>query len=447
MQRELTFSLLFAIAVLYLVLGWRYATRTPDWQVPDEPAHYNYIRQLVTENKIPVINLGDWDTEYQNLLTSTGFNPVHLNELERIEYEDHQPPLYYLLAAPVYKISDGDLTTLRLFSVLIGLGAVLAAFAAVYLLFPETPWLGLSTAAFIAFLPQNLTFLSGVNNDPLAELMVGINLLGIVFYLKKSSIQHRDALLLGVLVGIALLTKATIYFLAGIAGLAIFLRWRRERWPWRTLRQHLAYFIVPALLLGGLWWGRNLSVYGGVDFLGLQRHDEVAAGQLQTDVYIERDLNGSRSTYYKNYAYTTFHSFWGQFGWMAVPMPSHMYRILLGIVVFTLAGLVPYFSQNYKQFTVEQWEVLLLFDLVMVLVIAAYMIYNLQFVQFQGRYLYPALIPFGFITAAGLSGWAEVFARRIPILRWAPVLIVMLLAGLAWYALETYIIPNLLRWG
>ncbi len=440
MTHKLTFSLLFAIVGLYLGLGWRYATQTPDWQIPDEPAHYNYIRQIAEDGKIPVIQAGDWDTDYQNLLTGTGFNPAHLSELNRIQYEDHQPPLYYLLAAPLYAASDGNLTTLRLFSVLIGLGVVLSAFAVIYLLFPESPWLALSTAAFIAFLPQNLAFLSGVNNDPLAEWMVGITLLAVVFYLKKPHVTPRDALLLGLLVGIALLTKVTIYFLAGIAGIAVLLRGRREGWPRAFWGQQAAYFLIPALLLGGLWWVRNLSVYGGTDFLGLQRHDRVAAGQLQTETYIERDLNGSRSTYYKNYAYTTFHSFWGQFGWMAVPMHPRVYRLLLLVVIGVLVGAGLYLVQNRKNLTVEQWEMLLLFDLVLVFVVAAYMLYNLQFVQFQGRYLYPALIPFGLIVAMGLSGWAELAARRVSILRWTPVLIVILMALLAWYALETYII-------
>ncbi|MBZ0308522.1 MAG: DUF2142 domain-containing protein [Anaerolineae bacterium] len=435
--------MLFVIAGLYVLLGWQYAIQTPDWQIPDEPAHYNYIRQLADEGKIPVIQAGDWDTEYQNLLTSTGFDPAYLSELNRIQYEDHQPPLYYLLATPLYAASDGNLTMLRLFSVLIGLGVVLSAFAVIWLLFPESPWLALSTAAFVAFLPQNLAFLSGVNNDPLAELMVGITLLAVAFYLKQPQITSRDSLLLGLLVGIALLTKVTIYFLAGIAGIAVLLRGKREGWPREFFLRQLGYFLIPALLLGGVWWGRNLSVYGGTDFIGLQRHDRVAAGQLQTETYIERDLNGSRSTYYKNFAYTTFHSFWGQFGWMAVPMHPRLYKLLLLAVMGLLIGAGLYFARNRKTLTVEQWEMLLLFDLVLVFVAAAYMLYNLQFVQFQGRYLYPALIPFGFTAAVGLSGWVELASKRAS--RWTPVLMVLLLVLLAWYALETYIIgvlPN-----
>ncbi|MDI6834774.1 MAG: MarR family winged helix-turn-helix transcriptional regulator, partial [Rhizobiaceae bacterium] len=31
---------------VYLALASLYAIRTPAWQAPDEPAHYNYIRQI-----------------------------------------------------------------------------------------------------------------------------------------------------------------------------------------------------------------------------------------------------------------------------------------------------------------------------------------------------------------------------------------------------------------
>ncbi|MDW7990582.1 MAG: hypothetical protein RMK65_00220 [Anaerolineae bacterium] len=51
----------------YLVLGTLFALYTPPWQVPDEPAHYNYIRALATERALPVIEPGDYDQEYLSL--------------------------------------------------------------------------------------------------------------------------------------------------------------------------------------------------------------------------------------------------------------------------------------------------------------------------------------------------------------------------------------------
>jgi len=439
MTRWLTGIWLILIVAAYLILGYRYATETPAWQVPDEPAHYNYIRQVAEDRRLPVIEPGDWNTDYQNLLTSTGFHPEHLANLDQIEYEDHQPPLYYLLAAPIYNLTDGDLTVMRMFSVFLGLGVVLGIFAVVYRVFPAQPWLALATAAFTAFLPQNLSMISGVNNDVLAQLIVALTFLATVHYLKNPSWQLACGM--GVLVGSAFLTKSTVYFLAGIGGISILLV-RPLRW------QHLAAYLLPALLLGSIWWGHSLDVYGGTDFLGLQRHDEVAAGQLQTRDYIygASQLNGDVGQYWKNFAYTTFHSFWGQFGWMGVPMPTRLYRILLLISVILGVSCAVYLWMQRPRFTDLQRKMLLLFALQLCFVIAAYFLYNIQFVQFQGRYLYPALLPFGLIAALGLSAWTNLLPERYPLLRWLPVLAMFALAGLAWYALGTYLIPNLPNW-
>ena len=70
------------------------------WQAPDEPAHYNYVRALAEGGGFPVMEPGDYDQTYLSRLTSEGFPPAL--PVDAVEYEDHQPPLYYLLATPVY---------------------------------------------------------------------------------------------------------------------------------------------------------------------------------------------------------------------------------------------------------------------------------------------------------------------------------------------------------
>src|SRR5690606_27503050 len=113
-------------------------------------------------------------------------------------------------------------------SVLLGAGVVLAAWAALRALFPAHPTLALTGAAFVAFLPQHLAILGSVSNDPLAELLVGLTLLVAVRYLGSEE-RGASPVQLGILVGLALLTKTTIYFLAGIALMAVLLRWRRAQ--------------------------------------------------------------------------------------------------------------------------------------------------------------------------------------------------------------------------
>jgi 4-amino-4-deoxy-L-arabinose transferase-like glycosyltransferase len=328
-----------------------------------------------------------------------------------------------------------------LLSVLLGLGVVLASFAIVLALFPQEPWIAVTTSALVAFIPQHLAILSGVNNDALAEFVAALTLLALVRYWQAQQVTWRACARLGLLVGVALLTKSTIYFLAGVVGLAIL--WRA--WREGTIGPSLAAFLIPALLLGGVWWGRNLAVYGRTDFLGLQAHDEVAAGQLQTDDYLQNTLLGDRGEYWRNMAYTAFHSFWGQFGWMAVPMETRVYRLLLLVCGLMLLGSGLYAWQ--VGFTRPQREYMAFLGLTILFVASAFLYYNLKFVQFQGRYLYPALIPLALWGALGLTGWAGFASRWWPPLRWGGVWLALLLAGLAWLALTRYLVPNLPDWG
>ncbi|MCL4237950.1 MAG: DUF2142 domain-containing protein [Anaerolineae bacterium] len=443
MTRRVEGAALAVILAAYLALAGLYAVRTPDWQAPDEPAHYNYVRQIADEGRLPVIAPGDWQQDYQEHLKASGFDPALLDRLDTVQYEDHQPPLYYLLQAPVYALSGGDLLALRLVSALLGAGAVIGAWAVVRTALPGRPILALASAGFVAFLPQRLSIAASVNNDALADLVVALTLWTAVGYLRAAPRAHPLAL--GVLAGIALITKTTVYFLAGIVVLAALLRWRRERWPRRVAAAHLAAAILPALLIGGVWWARNLDTYGGTDFTGLARHDAVTVGQVRTDEYIEDTLGDSEQQYVENLVRTTFHSFWGQFGWMAVPLPATVYRALWLITGGLLAGAAIYAWRERLPRALDGpgRDALIVFAAVILLVSAAFLLYNREFVQFQGRYLYPALIPLALIVAAGLRGWAGLVFGRRALADWLPLAAVGALALFALIALERYLVPNL----
>ena len=182
---------LVIIIIAYAVIGVLYATFTPTWQVPDEPAHYNYIRALAEGRGVPVIESGDYDQAYLGRLTTERF-PEHL-PIEPLEYEDHQPPLYYLLATPVYLFFGGAVIPLRWLSVLFGVGLLFVAFKTVRMLFPSQAGLALTVVAFIAFVPQHVAMTAGINNDALAELLVGITLWALVVYIGKVGEEDRQA--------------------------------------------------------------------------------------------------------------------------------------------------------------------------------------------------------------------------------------------------------------
>ncbi|MEW5956301.1 MAG: DUF2142 domain-containing protein [Chloroflexota bacterium] len=397
------------ILLTYLGLGGLYAGLTPPWQAPDEPAHYNYVRYLATETGFPELVGSCYNQAYLDELKARRFPPDLT--IDRVCYEFHQPPLYYLLARPVFTLTGGSLLALRLFSVALGAGVVVLAFFIGQTIMPGQPELALGAMALVALTPMHLAMLASVNNDALAELILAALLLLLSRRLVAGRTgSGRADLLLGGLLGLGLITKMTVYIAIPLA--AVTLWWTaRRRWP--DLFRPAAIIFGLALSIALPWYMRNAALYGQFDLLGLGRHDAVVAGQLRTGDYL---AEVGWVTYLSEFVTTTFHSFWGQFGWMAVPMDGRTYLFLTLLSLLALAGLMafahrilsspPELGDNLRR---GHRRALGLMALTISLMALGYGWYNIAFVQFQGRYLFPALIPLGLFFSAGLS---EIFSRR-----------------------------------
>ena len=240
------------IIVAYLGIGAQYAALTPRWQVPDEPAHYNYIRYIIENRSLPTLDPGEYQQGYLEKLKSEGF-PAGL-PIDSLQYESWQPPLYYLLATPIYLISNGALLPLRLFSLIIGAGVIIFAYLVVSELAGSNDMgLPLLAAGFIAFIPQHVAMMAGINNDSLSELWIAIGLWLIL------RLNNRDwdfgFWLLGFVIGLAFITKSQTYVLAPVAGLMLLFRWQREGWgQWQSFVKRMLIIFVPALLMGSWVW-------------------------------------------------------------------------------------------------------------------------------------------------------------------------------------------------
>jgi 4-amino-4-deoxy-L-arabinose transferase-like glycosyltransferase len=426
--------LLAAIVAATVAIGALYAIYTPAWQVPDEPAHYNYVRQLAQGCGLPVMEMGDYDQEYLSRLTAEKFPPDL--SIDSVTYEDHQPPLYYLLATPIYLLFDGAVLPLRLLSVMFGAALLVVAFEAVRAIFPARPGVALAATAFIAFIPQHVAMTAGVNNDTLAELVVAGTLWALVVYLRGKLDRSWPV---GLLLAAALLTKGSIYVVVAVAVLAVVIRRRREGQMWRWAAGQLAWMLVPALLLSAPWFVRNGLTYGWHDPTGQAQHDLVVEGQMRPLEYVA--LEGWDGYWERAYTFT-FQSFWGQFGWMGVVLPARIYRALALFSLLLLGGFLWWlFDRRRPRLTSHQRASLFLLFVSCILTGLMFVWYNCKFLQHQGRYLFPALVPIGTAAALGLNQLAGLLPRKLR--PWAVGGLFAGMALLAMYCLFRFVVPFL----
>ena len=420
-----------------------YAVKTPKWNAPDEPAHFNYIKHLATTATLPVLQPGDYDQEYLSKLTTAKF-PDSL-PVDSLRYASHHPPLYYILAAPVYRLSEGlgldsQVLVLRGMSILYGTVLLLVCFALIGEVLPSQRLIALGTTAFAAGVPMHVAMTAAVNNDTLAELVLTAALLVSVRGLRRGFSYRRSAIL-GALLGLALLTKTTIYAALPLAFVAL---WARSyaltparqatrargrsfagalEWAGGepageaaapAMASHEGVGTVPregdepsfarqVLLVYGMafavsaWWFlRNMLTYGWQDPFGLLRHDAVVVGQPRT-VFSWAAL--------EYWLTTTFQSFWAQFGWMGIVVDRRLYLALAALTALSALGLAVFLFRVKRDpnrlLVPERWT-LVLMALCWLFVLGEFVFYNLNFIQAQGRYLFPAIAPIGLFFTLGL---------------------------------------------
>ncbi len=393
---------LLLILGIYGVLAVLYAVYTPLWQAPDEPAHFNNIRLLATTGRLPILQPGDYDEAYLNELKAHRFPPTW--PVEGLRYEAHQPPLYYLLAVPVWWLGEGlDLRgrvlLLRLQSALWGAGVVWLIGVAARRLFPQRPDLAVLAAGFAALLPMHLAMMAAINNDGLSELLMAAVVVRLLEHLRHPEGRPRAWLGTGLLTGLALLTKFQAYILVPLVGAV---------WLWQAVRggkaaRKAAAWLAPTLLVPLPWWLRNGLVYGLNDPLGLQRHDAIVIGQPRTAAWIAQF---GPTAYGERLGEFTFKSFWGVFGWLGVFLDARVYALLGLLSLLVVAGGVGQGIRWRRAGGLTAWQRrgLLLLGGQCALVVASYAWYNLSFVQHQGRYLFPALLPLSLGFALGWQG-------------------------------------------
>ena len=402
---------LVVIIVLYLGLGLLYDWATPIFEATDEGYHFAAIRWIAQEHGLPEQDPGqkaDW------------------------EQEGSQPPLYHLLAAGLtFWVDTGDwpqvfvrnpflhhipgtpqnvnfyrhtpdqafpyhgtalaVHMIRWFSLGLGALTLVAAYRLALAVFPSHTWLALLATALVAFNPKFIFVTASVNNDNLLmPLSTTILLICMQVMQPNRRWGVRQAVGLGLLLGLAALTKVSGLILWPVAALAM--GWRAWKEEGRNLRggiwglgfESLIVFGL-ALLVSGWWFWRNQQLYG--EWLGLQTMIAIAGPR----VIALPDL--IREEWYGFYR-----SYWDVFGLFTILSADWIHRIFDTLTIWALLGGV------WAALRRRAWSraELVLLGLFCLLTLVGVVRWTMQTFASQGRLMFGAIAPLSIFMAAGI---------------------------------------------
>lgn len=362
-QRSLVFA--GTILILFLLRGLALQCLTPPLEGADEYQHIAFIQYILENQKLPVFGQSNvpksiysdllanphckhgWDQtsrigclHYSNFY-ETSPTPDISNEI--FMYQAQHPPLYYLIAAPVYHFvyqNFGFLIgvySLRILNIMIGGIGLLFMLAPLKDVIHDRN-LRIATALAATLSPVYLVNVSRVANDPLAILLAGISV-WLLTHLFRRHYPIRMTFFAGVFVGLGLLAKmiALSVFAAGFVFLVFLPVWRKNTSLKKTFSLTMS-FLTGCLLISTPLFLHSISTYGVLilsqETIGFERSGSTifdlirTAANFQSIVYfIQFKLFGGtlwrsgwsslmpNSIFFISYACLLFLSFCGAIVW------------------------------------------------------------------------------------------------------------------------------------
>ena len=156
-----------------------------------------------------------------------------------------------------------------------------------------------------------------VNNDAFLVLTATAMLLGLL-HVATGDLSRRTAVVVGLLTGLALLSKGFGLTLLPLVVLAYVLGLRAASRPLRTGVRPLALALFVGFLSGGIWWARNIVVYGHLQTNGF---GEKAAARIAGPPR-PANLPATLGPYLHAIHVLLMPSFWGGIGVTSAPTMS-----------------------------------------------------------------------------------------------------------------------------
>lgn len=273
--------MLAAIIVVYLLRGLFWVGTTQVLSPIDELQHADYIASLSEGKGVPIVGKSVVREELLSYAKFRHSNFVryapHTPDVDDVRwgatvesYEGFQGPTYYALMTPAWVVGRelggvraAVYTTRAASMALASLGLVVAWLLA-RRLFPRRPDIWLAAPAVLAVVTGASANVAAISNEALVIPLAGATLLPLAAALhdRAGGLTRRRAIVTGLLVGLAVVTKTTCMALAplivvGVVGIA----WL-QRAGWRAAAAFVAWTagVGGAVLAPLVAW--NLHAYG-----------------------------------------------------------------------------------------------------------------------------------------------------------------------------------------
>lgn len=404
------------LLVLHVTLLVLYTVLVPTFRAPDEYMHVDLALDVADGGGYPrfdqrpvaasIFQARDTSLAYLSYAPAVGVGAA-APRAERPAFEDlgpeatdilnqmpQHPPLYYGIAGGTLAALDSlwdasswpfdrQVAALRLLDVLLVAPLPLLAWSTARRL-GLAPVAAVAAATLVLCIPSLTHIGSVVNNDDLLVLLGGVLTL-LVVRIMTGDTTWRTALLSGLVLGGALLTKGFALVLVPwlVTAYAVALAPARR---WGELVSRTGAASAIAFVVGGWWWARNLLVDGVL----------LPAVNLRDRVPVDPDVG----EFARGFLDRLLTSVWGSFGWQEAELSVVVVGALSALLAVAVAlGL-------WRRPRRAASAVLLLPAVVLTLLIAAnawraYLKTGVPYAT-QGRYLFAGLLGVLVVAAAAV---------------------------------------------
>lgn len=443
----------WACVALAMANAFVWAVIIPPLQIIDEQSHGTYVEYIAKSGKLPGTSkpanpdaTEPLSSSYRILIGGIPFSvegppswsPQRDRDVRRrlartpntlgtgLTLATNNPPLYYALAAPVSRATQGasltdQLLYLRWFSAIFAGLTTLFVYLFLRELLPATPWAWLVGTLAAVFHPLFGFQSGGITVDgPLLALAAA--LLFLVARAFRRGLSPGLGAAMGLVAVGGCLTKGAMYGLLPGAALAVLICAVRERRtaPRRailTIAAGLACFVIPFVI----WIWANVAIFdraGSTTSNGLSRSAQGTwGGQLSYiwQFYLPRLpwMEDTFTTYPKYGLWQIDIKGWvGRFGWhqYGFPLWANVLGLIAFLVIGGMAAAALYRARDTLRSRLGELAVyvVMLVSLLLLITTVGYRTTAFSRHNFeQGRYLLPLLPLYGALIAVAARAWGR----------------------------------------